>query len=68
VKPGFSIRVVPGYQRMNLRQREAMLGLAEGGDLSSPVRVLRNEDVAVVQDRSGRTYRITPAGVVERRK
>lgn len=68
MRPGFSIKVVPGYQRLNLRQREAMLQLAEDGDLSSPVRVRRNEDFATVQDRRGRTYRITPAGGIERRK
>jgi hypothetical protein len=68
VIPGFSMRVIPGYQRLNLRQREALLGLAEDGEVSSPVNVRQLEDRVIVKDRRGRTFAIHPNGHTERSK
>lgn len=62
--PGFAIRVLPGYQRLTLRQREAILDLCEDGRLTSPVRVVRGNDFAFVVDKRDNRFKVFLNGEV----
>ena len=59
---GFTIQVIPGYQRMNQKQREALLALAEAGLIKSPVHVGHIRDKVIAVDRDERWYLLKPDG------
>jgi len=69
MRPGFHVKVLPGFQRLNGMQRESLLELAEDGQLESPIRVHADAhgDILAV-DRQGRTHKLhrdgstTPGG------
>ena len=62
----FSIQVVPGFQRLNGDQRDALLSLAEAGLLESPVTVqVRHVKRYLAVDRSGRGFVLHRDGSTE---
>jgi hypothetical protein len=55
---GYTMRVLPGFQRLNGEQREALLKLGEAGELESPVRVRKVGGRVLAVDRRGRSWTI----------
>lgn len=65
MRPGFAVTVLPGYQRLNGEQREALLSLAEAGELQSPIRVRKVGGRVLAVDRRGRSWTIYADGMTQ---
>lgn len=65
MKPGFSIRVIPGYTHLNGPQRNALLSLAEAGELESPVKLRKVGGCWQAVDKRGRSWQLLYTGSVQ---